>query len=182
MKSENREKVIPYLKIVAALCIVALVTSLFALLYGFYEKKVYRREYKEYVEKYSAEYGVPEYTVYAVMKTESNFSKDAVSKSGAIGLMQLMPETYLWLVERSGAEAGDIYDPEENIKYGVYLLSILYERYGEDETVFAAYNAGIGNVDKWLAEEEYEIKFDETKNYVNKVKTAQEKYKKLYCR
>ena len=96
--------------------------------------------------------------------------------------MQLMPETYLWLVERSGAEAGDIYDPEENIKYGVYLLSILYERYGEDETVFAAYNAGIGNVDKWLAEEEYEIKFDETKNYVNKVKTAQEKYKKLYCR
>lgn len=182
MKSENREKVIPYLKIVSALCIAVLVMSLFALLYGFYERKVYRREYKEYVEKYSAEYGVLEYTVYAVMKTESNFSKDAVSKSGAVGLMQLMPETYLWLIERSGAEAGDIYDPEENIKYGVYLLSILYERYGDDEIVFAAYNAGIGNVDRWLAEEEYEIKFEETKNYVNKVKTAQEKYKKLYCR
>ncbi len=182
MKSENRDRFIPYLKIVSALCVAALVMSLFALLYGFYERKVYRREYREYVEKYSAEYGVSEYTVYAVMKTESNFSKDAVSKSGAVGLMQLMPETYLWLVERSGDKAGDIYDPEENIKYGVYLLSILYNRYGDDEIVFAAYNAGMGNVDKWLDEEEYEIKFDETKNYVNKVKTAQEKYKKLYCR
>ena len=182
MKSENGKKALPYFKIVSAICITVLLMSLFALLYGFYERKIYRRDYSEYVEKYCAEYGVSEYTVYAVIKTESDFSKDAVSKSGAVGLMQLMPETYGWLVARSGGVPGDIYDPEENIKYGVYLLSILYEKYGEDDIVFAAYNAGMGNVDKWLAEDKYEIKFDETKNYVNKIKIAQEKYKKLYYR
>ena len=182
MKNENRENIVPYFKIVSVVFMTVLLMSSLSLFYGSYERRVYRRDYSGYVEKYCTEYGIPEYTVYAVIKTESNFSKDAVSKSGAIGLMQLMPETYKWLVSRSEGKPGDIYDPEENIKYGVYLLSILYEKYGDDEMVFAAYNAGMGNVDKWLAEGEYEIKFDETKNYVNKIRIAQEKYKKLYYR
>ena len=70
--------------------------------------KIYPREYSEYVEKYSAEFGVPESIIYAVIKAESNFNKNVVSTSGAIGLMQLM--------ENTAVEAGDKIGEEVSVK------------------------------------------------------------------
>ena len=142
----------------------------------------YPREYEAYVEKYAKEYSVPEYVVYSVILVESKFDKEAVSSKGACGLMQLMPDTYEWLLELENGKKGDLFDAEENIKYGTYYLSMLYERYEDWTLALCAYNAGMGNVDQWLLEEPFEIRFLETQYYVNKLEVAIDKYKSLYYR
>lgn len=155
------------------------------------EKKSYPREYAEYVELYSEKYGVPEALIYAVIRTESDFDSGAVSPVGAVGLMQMMPDTFRWLTDEilfDHLESGMLYDPETNIKYGTYLLSRFYDRYGSWEVTLAAYNGGVGNVDKWLEDPAYadgegglkKIPFKETRNYVKRVADAQKTYERLY--
>ncbi len=150
--------------------------------------KLHPRKYAEYVEKYSEEYGVPEEILYAVIKSESNFTADAVSDVGAIGLMQLMPETFEWICSKTGDESNTsfLYDPEVNIKCGAYYLSYLYAKFSVWETTYAAYNAGEGNVREWLANEEYgldgrlvEIPFEETAGFVKRVSENAEVYREL---
>lgn len=147
-------------------------------------------EYAEYVSRYSSEFGVPEELIWAVIKTESDFNASAVSGKGAVGLMQLVKDTFdeitnIRLNER--LDAGMRYDPETNIRYGTYYLSYLYARYGNWNTAVAAYNAGLGKVDEWLENEEYAdgntltyIPYKETRNYVKKVQKALEMYESLY--
>ena len=147
-----------------------------------FPRLIYPRKYQEYVEKYSREFSVDEYIVYSVIKIESGFDEDAISIKGACGLMQLMPSTYSWLVETRGEVAKDVFDPEENIKYGTYYLSMLYEKYGNWTYVLCAYNAGMGNVDKWITSPPFTIPFSETKQYVNKLEIAIGNYKSLYYR
>ena len=155
------------------------------------EKRLYPLEYSEYVEKYSNEFGVPQKIIYAVIKTESNFNELAVSSAQAYGLMQLTEETFYDIAAMLGESpsAFDIYSPDVNIRYGTRYLFYLYKMYdGNWNTAIAAYNAGLGNVNKWLANEDLsdghgnltEIPFEETRNYLNKVNKAAEKYKKLY--
>lgn len=147
--------------------------------------------YAKYVKTYAERFDVPEHVIYAVIEVESDFDADAVSDAGAVGLMQLMPDTFKWLTQSILFEYCDVglrYDPETNIRHGTCYLSWLYERYGRWDLVFAAYNAGQGNVDEWLDNEEYadgegglaEIPFTETRNYVGKVTSAMEKYDRLY--
>ena len=157
------------------------------------ERLVYPKPeaYAKYVETYSDRFDVPEHIIYAVIEVESNFDADAVSDAGAVGLMQLMPDTFKWLTQNILFEYRDVamrYDPETNIRHGTCYLSWLYDRYGRWDLVFAAYNAGQGNVDEWLEDDDYadgegglaEIPFSETKNYVKKVTKAMEKYDQLY--
>lgn len=154
------------------------------------DRKNHPQEYSEYVTKYSTAYGVPEYIVYAVIKTESNFDSSALSNAGAIGLMQIMPSTFDHICELLDEEyeVGMLYDPETNIKYGTYYLSYLYGIYARWPTVYAAYNAGVGTVDGWLANVQYSsdgmslqyIPFEETNNYVESVKKSAQIYAKLY--
>ncbi len=154
------------------------------------EQKLYPREYAEYVSKYSAEYGVEEALIYAVILTESGFDADARSSAGAVGLMQLMPDTLDWLSRLMGEKepTGDISDPETNIKYGTYYLHHLINRFDDKDTAIAAYNAGHGRVANWLNDTRYSddgktlkhIPLDETDNYVNRVNTRYEKYIKIY--
>ena len=108
--------------------------------------------------------------------------------------MQLMPETFNWLQEK--LDGGVIYsadslkDPDVNIRYGTYFLSILLERYGGDiRTVAAAYNAGTTTADNWLSDSKYStdgvtlkvIPYEETSHYADKVaETRMNMYKKLY--
>lgn len=154
------------------------------------DRSRYPQQYREYVSEYASEYGVPEYIVYAVIKTESNFESNAVSSAGAVGLMQLTPDTFDWismLMKRS-ADSGMLYDPETNIEYGTYLLSYLYMRYNRWDTVFAAYNAGMTRVDDWLTNSDLtdedgrlvSIPFEETGKYVKKVNNAIDVYRRLY--
>ena len=156
------------------------------------EHHVYPRKYSEHVIKYAEDFGVPESIVYAVIKTESDFDRNAVSSADtpAIGLMQLTEETYDWVATKlkESPSAFAIYDPETNIRYGVWYLSYLYGRFENWDTAFAAYNAGPGNVSKWLKDPEYSddgetlkyIPFKETRNYVKKVNDAKAEYESLY--
>ena len=175
MKLDRRIKVVLLLGAVAVFTLLVQLANLYV------QRKLYPREYEEYVSKYSAEYNVPEYTVYSVIKAESDFSQDARSAAGACGLMQLMPSTHRYLAQRLGTK-GDIFAPEENIRCGVYYLSLLYKKYNDWTLALAAYNAGEGNVDKWLEGEPFEIEFPETKLYVKKLEVIQEKYISLYYR
>lgn len=154
------------------------------------EHLVYPRpaEYRDFVEKYSDKYDVPEEIIWAVIKTESNFVPHAVSKAGAVGLMQLTEPTFKEISYqrlKEDLDPGMRYDPETNIRYGTYYLSYLYARYNNWNTALAAYNGGLGNVDEWIGEDgslsTKEIPFRETKNYVKKVTYRAEKYKKLYA-
>lgn len=154
------------------------------------DRNRYCRQYSDYVAKYSEEYVVPEYVVYAVIKAESNFESNAVSSAGAIGLMQIMPDTFATLVSQTkdGYAEGMLYDPETNIKYGVYYIAQLFAKYGNWDTAFAAYNAGPTKVDSWLTDPECvdengklkKIPYGETEKYVKKVNTAINAYKRLY--
>ena len=152
------------------------------------EKDLYSIEYSEYVQKYSDEYGVDCDIIFAVIKCESNFKPDAKSSAGAMGLMQMVPSTFKDMQKRLGEDLddNDHFDPETSIKYGTYYLKYLYNYFGDWELVFAAYNAGMGNVSKWLKNDEYStdgklvnIPFPETERYVKKVKAAREEYIKL---
>ncbi|MBP5155166.1 MAG: lytic transglycosylase domain-containing protein [Clostridia bacterium] len=177
--------------IVCAVLLVAFGTGAF-LAVGAIQKSRYPCEFSEFVEKYCAEYDVPKSLVYAVIRTESGFNKDAVSRAGAKGLMQLTPDTFSWLSRIMEIEERPelITDPETNIRYGVYYLGYLYRRYGSAswETALAGYNAGHNRVANWLEDERYtddgktlkSIPIEETANYIPKVIKAMEKYESLY--
>ncbi len=171
-----------YTKIIISLALLVLVIGVSYLISNYIQRLFYPLDYSEYVEAYASEFGVPEYIAYSVIKVESGFDKDAVSEKGACGLMQLMPDTYKWLAEVRGEEEKDIFDPKENVKYGIYYLGMLYDRYEDWTLALCAYNAGMGNVDKWLLEEPFEIRFIETQYYVNKLEVVIDKYKSLYYR
>lgn len=157
------------------------------------QKQLYPRHYTEYVTRYAEKYDVPANLIYAVIDTESDFRADAISPVGAVGLMQLMPVTFEWLTEyqlRENLPARNISDPETNVRYGVFYLRWLYDRYGHWEEACAAYNAGHGKVDKWLQDSELtdkdgrllldRIPVSETRAYVKKVETAYNAYARLY--
>lgn len=147
---------------------------------------VYPMEYREIVEKVSAEEGIAEHVLYAVIYTESSFDAEAVSKVGAVGLMQLLPSTAEWLTMREGAEYTEemLRDPEFSVRYGAKFLKILYDRYNNWDAAHAAYHAGFGRVDTWLEEgiAHYEegqlvgIPIDATEVYVNRLRELREKY------
>lgn len=146
-------------------------------------------QYQEIVEKYADEYGVPAPIVFAVIKTESSFIQDAVSSAGAIGLMQIMPQTFEWLQTKTGEtlDINSLYIADVNIRYGTFYLSWLKERFGSWKTAWAAYNAGIGRVKSWLDDAKYSdggelhnIPFGETKAYVERVAENAEIYEELY--
>ena len=91
----------------------------------------------------------------AVIYQESKFRADAKSSSGAIGLMQLRPETARGIAIRTGGNrfrTEDLYNPEINVRYGSWYLRHLLNKYGEERTALAAYNAGQRNVDTWRAQ------------------------------
>lgn len=113
-------------------------------------------------------HAVPLSLVLAVIETESSGKPDAVSKSGARGLMQLMPATAKWL------GVIDSFDPKQNIFGGTLYLAKLIKMFGRDWTlVSAAYNAGQGTVKRAGGVPQ----IPETVRYVQKIKTAMEKYK-----
>ncbi|GEM_PF-6941947 len=115
--------------------------------------------YSAYIRKASSMYGVPEAMIRAVIRQESGGNPDAVSSSGATGLMQLMPAT------AKSLGVSDAYDAYQNILGGTKYLSQLYLKYENWELALAAYNAGSGNVDKYNGIPP----FTETRNYVVKV-------------
>ena len=130
---------------------------------------------------YSEEFGIDRELVYAMIKVESDFDKNAVSKSDALGLMQILPKTAKWIASELRIEYSrdKMFDPETNIKFGCFYLKYLFDKFGEMDIVICAYNAGEGKVLEWVRDNKLErekIDYLETKNYLSKV----EKYYKVY--
>ncbi|MBQ6019978.1 MAG: lytic transglycosylase domain-containing protein [Clostridia bacterium] len=145
-------------------------------------------KYEPLIRQYARQYGVPEAFALAVAETESHFKADAVSRAGALGLMQITPETFEWLQTKTGESlpTDALFDPEVSVRYGVFFLSMLLERFGDTDTAAAAYNAGMNAVARWLENPEYSddgvhlknIPIDETRYYVVKIQKAFRKYNK----
>ncbi len=148
-------------------------------------------DYKNQVHRYAEQYGLDPALVFAVIKTESNFDPQAQSHRDAYGLMQITESTLEWAMLREGKGASysieDLYDPEINIRYGCLILSIFTEEFQDQDTVLAAYNAGRGNVLKWLkdsrfSEDGIHIKntpYQETNDYIKKVNKYHQQYKEM---
>ncbi|MBO5939370.1 MAG: lytic transglycosylase domain-containing protein [Clostridia bacterium] len=160
------------------------------LLWNYFDQKSHQKSYEEIVKNCSEEYDVPEHLIFSVIKVESDFDPYARSSVGAVGLMQMMPSTFEWLTGEEhlneNLSALRLTDPEVSIRYGTYYLRYLYLKFGNWDTVLAAYNGGEGNVAKWLDDPEYSdgqgnltyIPFEETRNYVKKVNDAMATYDK----
>lgn len=173
----------------------AIILACIAVISGAYKlmlHQMYPQKYEEIVSACAQEYGVEESLVYAVIKCESGFRPNVTSKADARGLMQITEETFDWVNSKmpAGEKASydEIFDPEVNIRYGTYLLSLLLEEFDSTENALTAYHAGWGNVKKWLQDERYSsdgttlenIPFPTTSGYVDDVLAAQKAYKRLY--
>jgi peptidoglycan lytic transglycosylase len=143
--------------------------------------------HEDIIRQQADEKGVDASLIAAVIYAESRF-RDQTSDAGARGLMQITPETALDIARRSEAQTfvlKDLGDPQINISYGTYHLRDLLELYGGNEVAaLAAYNAGPGNVDAWgggdLKLEN--IRFPETRAYVEDVLDKQDEYRREYPR
>jgi soluble lytic murein transglycosylase len=148
--------------------------------------------HEDVIRQQAAEKGLDPSLIAAVIYTESRF-RDQTSKAGAKGLMQLLPSTANYIAHLSGGtafEQGDLATPQVNIAYGSFYLRYLLRKYrGSEVLALAAYNAGEGKVDEWLAgaaangetfQVARHIPFAETRNYVQKVLAAREDYRKQY--
>lgn len=156
-------------------------------------KAVYPIKYKSYVVKYSEEYELDPFLVFAVIKAESSFRPDAVSPRNARGLMQLTVGTGKWAagkMDLKGYTSEKLFDPETNIMLGCWYLNSLLQQFGRDEDkALVAYNAGSGKVNQWLQEGRLSkdgaklsgIPFRETERYLERVKKYYNIYKKLYA-
>lgn len=155
------------------------------------QKQIYPKKDEQYVDKYSQECDVDNLLIYSIIKVESNFNEKANSHAEAIGLMQLMENTAVETYEHIEAQTvnvEELYQPEINIKIGTYYFSTLLNQYNNVGLALAAYNAGMGRVDKWIKEGTIKqdgsdlenIPFKETNLYVRKVLNVYEKYKNLY--
>jgi soluble lytic murein transglycosylase len=144
-----------------------------------YERLRYPLRYSEYVRVHARQHGLDPALLAAVIYQESRFRPSAKSASGAIGLMQLTPETARGIAIRTHGSAfhtQDLYNPEINIRYGAWYLDNLFKKYGDERLVLAAYNAGQGNVDKWRANGQ-SIQFAETRAYVKTVEDVKQIYR-----
>ncbi|MBQ9914570.1 MAG: lytic transglycosylase domain-containing protein [Clostridia bacterium] len=152
----------------------------------------YPVKYIDSVKKYTNEYRLDPYLIMSIIKAESNFNADAVSGKNATGLMQIMEPTAMWLSDKLGLDDfsyEDITDPDTNIRMGCYYIAFLLEHYeGNTDNALAAYNAGQGNVDRWLSDKACSkdgktlshIPYPETRLYIDQVTNNEKVYRALY--
>lgn len=150
----------------------------------------YPRPYFERVQDEAEQRGVAWEHVYATMLQESHFDESAFSQAGAIGLLQLMPESARSHAAREGWSFTPerLYEPEWNIRFGIVEIAAHIRRFRSIPLAIAAYNAGAARVERWLDEEETRdldlfvehIPFNETRRYVRRVVGHMARYRYLH--
>jgi soluble lytic murein transglycosylase len=149
---------------------------------GWYVRIRYPLHYDAIVRGHARNYRLDPALLAAVIYQESKFHAHARSSSGAIGLMQLLPATAEGIAIHTGGtrfRVSDLDDPEINVRYGAWYLRHLLDKYDDERTALAAYNAGQENVDRWRAEGRG-IAFAETRHYVSRVEHLQGLYRRAY--
>ena len=149
---------------------------------AWFERIRYPLHYEQIVRGHAKNYRLDPALLAAVIYQESKFRADAKSSSGAIGLMQLRPQTAEGIAIRTGGthfQVSDLYNPEINVRYGSWYLRHLLDKYGDERDALAAYNAGQRNVDEWRAEGK-DIQFPETRAYVDRVEHLKGVYARAY--
>ncbi|GAA0070614.1 lytic transglycosylase domain-containing protein [Clostridium sardiniense] len=170
--------------------LIIIVVALLGIKFGV-KKYAFPYKHKEVIDKYSKEYNLDPLFVLSIIKAESKFNPNAHSHKDAFGLMQITESTGKWIAEQMGMKnysTDMLYNEETNIKMGCWYLNNLNDEFGDRDLVISAYNAGRGNVNKWLKDQNYSkngkdihyIPFPETKNYVDKVNIYYKVYKYLY--
>ena len=184
------------LKRIKALIIfmIIIVVCIFMTLYAL-KTFVYKTDYIDIINQDTSSYLIDPYLILSIIKAESNFNNNATSNKGACGLMQLMENTaseiYSNLYNGEVLDKNKLYDERLNIILGTKYFSNLVKKYnGNYYIATAAYNAGIGNVDKWILNGIIDLNFDykdidkipylETKNYTKNVINNYKMYKFLY--
>ena len=167
--------------------------------YLIYERVEYERAlrnypvaYTEYIKASSDEFELDPYLVQSIMRCESSNDPLAVSDAGAIGLMQIMPDTGTWIAHKLDLDdvytEDMLYDPEANVRFACWYINFLSGRFdGDVMEIVAAYNAGHGSVEEWLKDARFSqngtltvIPFEQTARYYEKVMAAYENYTTLY--
>ena len=149
---------------------------------GWWVRLWYPLRYETIVRGHAHNYQLDPALLAAVIYQESKFRADAESPSGAIGLMQLLPDTAKGIAIHTGGNrfrVQDLYTPEINVRYGSWYLRHLLDKYGKERTALAAYNAGQENVDEWRREGRG-IVFSETRHYVDRVEHLKTLYRRGY--
>ena len=139
---------------------------------------LYPLKYRAEIISTATEYAIDPVLVAAIINTESSFDKNKVSSKNAVGLMQVLPSTAAYIA--ADDVNLDLFDAATNIRIGVKYLTYLINKFGDIDTALFAYNAGEGNVARWLAEQNVhkltKCPFPETNAYVAKVKRSMKFY------
>lgn len=154
-------------------------------------RQFFPRAYWEDLKRFADREEVDPYLVLAVVREESRFDPEAVSRAGALGLMQIMPQTGRQIIKQR-REAGDpvLRRPDRNLDLGTWYLARLRQRYAGDVVLsLAGYNAGPGAVDRWVRRfgtverDEFveRIPYRETREYVKRVLTSYAWYQSTYA-
>ena len=141
----------------------------------------YPIKYEREIISASKEFNVNDKLIRSVIWTESKYRAQAESSAGAVGLMQLLPSTAHFAATLCGEQyvQSELKTPSVNIRLGVCYLAYLLNKFDERDAI-AAYNAGEGNVRKWIGDGKEEYPFKETRDYVERVYSAKRIYEYLY--
>ena len=185
-------------RLLAAFLLVGLAAAGWYLLAGgrdVVDRARYPLRYDAIVRTHAHNYRLDPALLAAVIAVESHFKPHVRSPAGAIGLMQLLPDTAKGIATRTGGDrfaVSDLDTPEINVRYGAWYLRHLIDRYSSHadalDLALAAYNAGSGNVDTWVGETPTGAAvvipdaFSETRAYVHRVRSYERVYRRIYAR
>ncbi len=155
-----------------------------------YYSYFYPIDYKEAITATAKSNDIAPELIASIINVESSYNPNSVSSKGAIGLMQVLPSTAKWVCERLHIDydESELYNPAVNIQIGGYYIAYLVKYFKDEKLAICAYNAGMGNVNKWLSSVEIssngkelaKIPFKETENYLNSVLKNKKIYKNKF--
>ena len=177
-------------KISAIILLSIYVTLLTLILYNCVTIFSYPKKYETHINFVCDKFEISKPMFYALVDTESGFNPNAVSSAGAIGLTQILPSTAQYICTKNNLEYSnfDLYNPRDNLYLGAMYLDYLLDKFNNTYTALAAYNAGETIVRTWLQNEDYSYDaislyntpYNETNNYIKKIKKAEKIYINFY--
>ncbi|MEK8126756.1 lytic transglycosylase domain-containing protein [Paenibacillus filicis] len=159
---------------------------------SFVGRYIYPISYQHEIRLYAKKYELDPFLVAAVIRVETNYQPHMESKKGAYGLMQLMPDTSSWIIEKAAFDdtyRNQLDQPAVSIELGAWYLNWMSKQFGGNMyAMIAGYNAGHGKVSRWLQEKRWDgtlsnaqqIPYGETRHYLQRVTYYYHKYHKLY--